>query len=118
MARILVVDDDLSNAEAIQLILEDQNHEVISVHNSDLVRAAVLCFIPDLIVMDILLNNADGRILCDIIKKDQKTMGIPILLITAMMESQSLAVDCLADMLMYKPFDYSNLLKHVDNLVA
>lgn len=117
MAKILVVDDDLSNADVIQLILEEQNHVVISVQNSDLVRDAVLSFTPDLIVMDILLDKCDGRQLCDAIKTNPKTMQIPILLITAMLESQALKMKCMADKVMFKPFEYTFLVRQVTALI-
>ena len=61
MSKILILDDDTSNAEVIQLVLEDQDFEVRSIHKSALLDAAIKNFGPDLVVMDILLDNDDGR---------------------------------------------------------
>ncbi len=117
MSKILVLDDDTSNAEVIQLVLEDQDFEVRSIHKSALLDAAIKNFGPDLVVMDILLDNDDGRSLCDSLKRDVETMNIPILLITAMLESQAKAIASQADALMFKPFDYSKLTTTVRELI-
>lgn len=117
MFKILVVDDDLSNAEAIQMVLEHQNYTVESIHRSDLLKPAIKSFQPDLIVMDILLDTNDGRDLCNSIKCNAETKHIPIMLITAMLESQVNSIQCEADAIMFKPFDYSRLNSKVRGLI-
>jgi DNA-binding response OmpR family regulator len=117
MPRILVVDNDQSNAEVIQMVLEDQDFEVESICQSDLLNAAVKRFRPDLIVMDILLDHGDGRTLCNLLKSDVQTMDIPILLITAMLESKAREIRNKADALMFKPFDYRILSNKVRELM-
>lgn len=117
MSKILVVEDDLSNAEVIQMILEDQNFEVESICQADKLNATIKSFQPDLIVMDILLYNHDGRILCNSLKSNIQTMDIPILLITAMLESKANEMINLADALMFKPFDYRVLSRKVRELI-
>jgi DNA-binding response OmpR family regulator len=118
MTKVLVLDDDLSNAEAIQMVLEDQSFQVECIHHSDELNTAVNSFVPDLIVMDILLDQGDGRELCNSLKNDPKTKDIPILLITAMLETQALAKKNLADVLMFKPFDYDVLCGNVHQLIS
>jgi len=61
MARILVVDDDLSNVEVIQLVLQSQRHKVRSINHSAQIDFTVASFKPELIVTDILLDDGDGR---------------------------------------------------------
>ncbi|GAA3956488.1 hypothetical protein GCM10022246_08020 [Pedobacter ginsengiterrae] len=117
MARILVVENDLGNAEVIELILLEESYEVITIQQSNLLEAIIEGFSPELIIMDILLDNADGRILSNILKMQHKTCHIPILLITAMMESQALLVNCEADDLMLKPFDYMVLMRKIKTML-
>lgn len=117
MARILVVDDDFSNADAIQMLLEEENFEVKSIHHSDLLEETVKDYQPDLIVMDILLDKGDGRELCSLLKRNSKTLSIPILLITAMLDWQARAKTSHADALMFKPFDYLTLTRKVHELL-
>ena len=117
MAKILVLDDDQSNADAIQVVLEDQAFDVASIYRSDELGMAIKIYQPDLIVMDILLDNSDGRLLCNAIKADKQTSHIPVLLITAMLESQAVKIPNLADAIIFKPFDYSKLYQKVYRLI-
>jgi len=117
MAKILVLDDDRSNADAIQAVLEDQAFDVASICHSDELGMAIKAFQPDLIVMDILLDNGDGRMICNEIKGDKHTSHIPVLLITAMLESQAIKVPNLADAIIFKPFDYVKLYQKVNRLI-
>lgn len=117
MAKILVVENDADNAEVITLILLAENHEVISLQQTNLLSEVLSSFLPELIIMDILLDNSDGRILCNNIKINSKTRHIPILLITAMLASQAAAVPNLADYLMFKPFDYLAFTKKVYSMI-
>ncbi|MDQ0639965.1 CheY-like chemotaxis protein [Pedobacter sp. W3I1] len=118
MNKILVLDDDPSNADAIRMVLEDQLFQVECIHHSEALHATVNSFAPDLIVMDILLDQGDGRELCNSLKNDPETKDIPILLITAMLEAQALTKKNLADVLMYKPFDYDVLCNKVCQLIS
>ena len=115
--KILVLDDDLSNAEVIQAVLEDQCFKVLSIINSDELENSINKFEPDLIVMDILLGNNDGRILCNAIKHDDKTSNIPVLLITAMLKAEAEKLPSLADGIIFKPFDYYKLHRKIRHLI-
>ncbi|QPH38592.1 response regulator [Pedobacter endophyticus] len=117
MARILVLENDVGNAEVIELILREERHEVLNIQCTNLLAGAIDKFLPQLIIMDILLDNADGRVLCNNLKSDSKTSQIPILLITAMMESHALLITSRADCLMLKPFDYSLLTRKVNEMI-
>ncbi|MCZ4223258.1 response regulator [Pedobacter rhodius] len=117
MTRILVVDNDFSNADAIQMVLENLEYVVKSINQPELLKDTIEKFMPDLIIMDILLGNSDGRVLCDLIKADSKTAHIPVMLITAMMRSQANAITCQADSLMLKPFDFLKFAEEVHTLI-
>lgn len=115
--RILVVEDDLSNADVIQQMLESEDFEVESINMSGLIGQSIDRFSPDLIIMDILLHTGDGRLLCNSIKENRGTNHIPVLLITAMLESEIPRIPCLPDAIMLKPFDYRKLTRTVKTLL-
>ena len=116
-SKILVLDDDRSNANAIQAVLEEQCFEVTSICSARELMSAIQSFKPDLIIMDILLDMADGRTLCNQIKVAFKTAHIPVVLITAMLESPALKVSNLADAIIFKPFNCSNLDRKITRLI-
>lgn len=117
MSKILVLDDDFSNADAIKTVLEDQDFHVTSINQADALKKTINSFKPDLIVMDILLDNRDGRELCNELKIDHQTQHIPVLLITAMLESQASKIPNLADDIIFKPFSYNALQDKVTRLI-
>lgn len=116
-AKILVVDNDISNADVIQLILENENFQVRSINKSQLAQKTVKSFNPDLILMDIMLDGEDGRLLCNDFKIQPSTAHIPVMLITAMLETEAKDMACQADMIMYKPFEYARLVQNVRRLL-
>lgn len=116
-AKILVVDNDISNADVIQLILENENFQVKTVIKSQGVQKMVDSFNPDLILMDIMLDGDDGRLLCNDFKIQSSTAHIPVMLITAMLETEAKDMACQADMIMFKPFEYARLVRNVRMLL-
>jgi CheY-like chemotaxis protein len=117
MPRILVIEDDPSNADVIQQILESEDFEVESIDGPEIIDESIDSFSPDLILMDILLPTGDGRLICNSIKENPDTKQIPVMLITAMLESEIPRIPCLPDAIMLKPFDYQKLTRTVKKLI-
>jgi len=117
MPRILVVEDDPSNADVIQQILESEDFQVESIDGTEIIDESIDSFSPDLILMDILLPTGDGRLICNSIKENPDTKEIPVMLITAMLESEIPRIPCIPDAIMLKPFDYQKLTRTVKKLI-
>ena len=62
MARILVIDDDPDVVEACRLYLEKENHTVMSAYNRAEGMAAVAAHKPDLLVLDVIMEQPDDGI--------------------------------------------------------
>ncbi|WP_145861166.1 response regulator transcription factor [Pedobacter suwonensis] len=117
MPKILVVDDDPGNAEVMQMVLESEGFQVKRICQSIQLEPSMTSFCPDLVLMDILLDANDGRDICNDLKADRSTSHIPVMLITAMLESQVSNIACDADDIMFKPFDYAALVNKVKNVL-
>ena len=82
MARILIVDDDPDIIEDSRHLLEAEGHEILSARNRREGLDAALKQKPDLIILDIMLEEADdGVILAQELRR--KGCAMPILLLTA-----------------------------------
>ncbi len=68
MKKILVVDNEPGILLAIHIILNEMNFSVKTLQSSTYINAEINLFNPDLILLDILLGDADGRVICRNIK--------------------------------------------------
>ncbi|MBB6109929.1 response regulator [Mucilaginibacter lappiensis] len=115
MRRILAVDDDSDILEVLQYILEDSGYEVITLADGHHLFDKIKESQPDLILLDIMLGNLDGRDLCKSVKTGMETHGIPVILISASHEvSRTLNQTGAPDDFIAKPFDIDVLLRSIN----
>ena len=75
--------------------------------------------IPDLIISDIMMDEMDGLEVCRLLKSDQRTDHIPIILLTAKtdQETKLTSIQHGADAYLLKPFESEELKALVNNLI-
>ncbi len=75
---------------------------------------------PDLIILDLMLPKMDGYKVCRLLKFDERTRNIPILIFTAraQVEDVTLATECGADGYLTKPFEAKVLLGKIQELLG
>ncbi|MGA2466750.1 MAG: sigma-54 dependent transcriptional regulator [Thermodesulfobacteriota bacterium] len=122
--RILVVDDEKDTVEMIRTLLELEGYEVFPAFSGveamkflEVERQRALeAEIPvDLILLDVMLGDEDGRDICRKIKEDEKMKFIPVIILTVRSSLQD-KIDGLnlgADDYLTKPFINEELLAKV-----
>ncbi|WP_259071392.1 response regulator [Mucilaginibacter sp. X4EP1] len=109
--RILAVDDDKDILEVLQYILEDSGYEVDTLSDGHYLFEKIRSQTPDLILLDIMLGNMDGRELCRNVKALQETNNIPVILVSASHNVPNNASNIGApNAFIAKPFDIDDLL--------
>lgn len=108
--KILVADDDQSIVDSITMILEEEGYNVHSATKNVDAVSAVKNTKPDLVLLDIWIDKQDGREICQMLKKDAMTSGIPIVIISASDGAARMAIEAGADDFISKPFEIDELL--------
>lgn len=84
MAKILVVDDDPDFVNATKIILEKNNHEVISATSGDAGYQRVRDDKPDLVILDVIMDTIlDGLSVSQRMYEDAVSSDIPIIMVTS-----------------------------------
>ncbi len=109
--RILVVDDEESILEVVQIVLEGEGYVVQTSMNSSFLHT--LMPLPDLILLDVLLSGEDGREICKRIKVDMRLQHIPVIMLSAHSDAGKVADTSGADAFLEKPFDVDALIEIV-----
>ena len=82
--KVLIIDDDRTAAELIQVMLEAEGYEVIKTMNGkDGVRLAA-SESPDLIILDLIMPDISGFNVAYQLKQHQHTRNTPIIILTSM----------------------------------
>ena len=117
--RILIVEDEHELLDFMKIRLEANNYEVIGACDGKEGYEKACNEKPDLILLDLMLPKIDGYWVCNLLKKDKRHEGIPIIIITARSEgeNQKLAKECGADAYMQKPCDIEKLLAKIASLL-
>ena len=111
--KILVIEDEKSIAQAIQIILESQNYDVDLIHDGASGLDYILTGLYDLVLLDIMLPKVDGITILQ--KVRHQGLKVPIILLTArsQLDDRVQGLDLGADDYMTKPFEADELLARI-----
>ncbi|WP_411274903.1 response regulator [Daejeonella sp.] len=113
--KILIVDDDRDILEVMGIIMESEGYEVDLMSSGQQIFEHISTFHPDLIILDVMLGNMDGREICKKIKNTEDTLHIPIIMISASHNmADSVEKECKSDDFVSKPFDIVNFINKVE----
>jgi len=114
MKTILIIDDDPDIITLLQVLLKNNSYGVITAHSEDEAYYQLEAFKPHLIIMDVLLSGADGRIICQKLKAANAFKHIPIIMFSAHPGAQKNMLDFGADDFIPKPFQGNLLLERIE----
>lgn len=113
--KILIVDDLEDNRELISYILAGKGYEVEGAGDGQEALEKAFTSKPDLILLDVLMPKLTGYEVCEILKRDPRTIDIPVIFLSAMDEPRDKirgleigGVDYIA-----KPFNSQEVLARV-----
>jgi two-component system phosphate regulon response regulator PhoB/two-component system alkaline phosphatase synthesis response regulator PhoP len=119
MAKIMVVEDDEQASTFIAEVLALDGHEAIVVNDSSKALDIAVSAIPEAFLLDLMMPPPDGFKLCRMLRADPKFKHTPIMIVTALDDTDSkiVAIGAGANDYLVKPFPVENLLTKVKDLL-
>jgi excisionase family DNA binding protein len=118
--RILVVDDDPAVVELItEVLASDTRFETRSVNNGFGAGMLIREYHPDLVVLDVMLPDINGKAVCELVRSDPTTQEIKIICISGMIEDDKIEElrKAGADDFLHKPLDIDELVRRICGLL-
>jgi len=89
MATILIIEDDPSLRDTLRIHLSSAGYTVrVAADATEAIRA-ILSGVPDLILSDVSLPYMDGFELLEVLRRDESTRSVPVILLTGLVDDDS-----------------------------
>jgi len=118
-ARVLVVDDEADLVRVLEFGLKSRGYEVVTASDGQEGLKKAREVKPDIILLDLMLPKLDGYKVCRLLKFDERYKNIPIIILSARTQEgdQALALEMGANRFITKPYEFSEILGHIETLV-
>ncbi len=116
---ILIVDDDLITRDTLRGLLSGVDSQLIFATNGAEGLAQAAAFMPDVILLDVMMPGMDGFEVCRRLRADSRLAEVPILMLTAL-DNRAARLEGLrvgADDFIAKPFDPTELQTRVRSIM-
>jgi DNA-binding response OmpR family regulator len=115
-SKILIVDDEPFNVDYLEQALADLGYETLSAANGQEALAKVAADAPDLILLDVMMPVMDGFTVCRLLKAQDETRLIPIVIMTALdaRADRLTGIQAGADDFLTKPVDEAELIARIE----
>jgi ligand-binding sensor domain-containing protein/signal transduction histidine kinase/DNA-binding response OmpR family regulator len=115
---ILLVEDNREISNYVCSVIEPFSKVVLAANGQKGLDMAFK-YIPDLVITDVMMPVMDGMRMCALLKHDERTSHIPVIMLTAKSDDLShiQGVDMGADSYISKPFNPGVLKSHIHNLI-
>ncbi len=119
MPRVLIVDDSQPNAELLEAHLDGTGYDTRIASNGEEALAAAAEWLPDAILLDVMMPRLSGFEVCERLRADAATRAVGVLMVTALDQPADVdrAVAAGTDDFITKPINKTELLLRVRALL-
>lgn len=118
--RILIVEDEESLLKLETILLTIKGFEVVGVFTGQSALDKLASEEFDLVLLDIMLPDIDGFEVCQLIRKDPRTMNLPIVMLTGKktQADHDRGVSCGANTYLTKPFKSAMIIDEINRILV
>jgi DNA-binding response OmpR family regulator len=116
--RILILDDNQDILDIVHETLSYEQFDVKSTSNGNEVMPMMGEFSPDLVILDYRVAGINGGELCKQIKCHPDYKNIPVIIFSAYINHDDELLGYGCDAIINKPFDLTELVQKVNNLIS
>ena len=109
-----MLEDNANIADIIEFLLVEELYEVKVCKNANTFWKEMQQHTPDMIVLDVILPDANGLDICTKLKRDVRTHRIPVMMMSGNNHLNKVKSKCDADTYINKPFDLNDFMQRVD----
>lgn len=117
--KILVIDDNKEIVNAVKQLLEVRGFIIQSAYGGKEGLELIKKEKPDIIILDIMMPDIDGRDVLIALKKSEETKNIPVIMLTAKIEQfeRQYGMELGAYEYVPKPYESDVLLRHIKTII-
>ena len=110
---VLVVEDDEALNSIVCRFVKSAGYNARAALDGESAFRAIEERLPSMVLLDLMLPDITGFQICQRLKNDKRTCGIPVVIVTALTddESRQQGMDCGAAEYLTKPFDPEHLIE-------
>ena len=120
MRKLLIAEDESGIRRLVRMTLESEDYEIIEASDGEQALTMAREKRPELVLLDVMMPRRTGLEVCRLLKADDDTAGMTIVMLTARAQDSDLrearAAGC--DDYFMKPFSPVALLRKVDEIFA
>jgi len=119
LKKILLADDSITIQKVVELTFSEADFQVVCVSNGAQALKKIPEIRPDIVLLDVIMPEKNGYEVCEQLKRNPSTSGIPVLLLTGTFEpfDKKRAEAAGANGHLTKPFESQVLVSKVEELI-
>lgn len=118
--RVLIADDEPHILRTLEDLLTAEGYMVDKASDGKKALEQADATMPDIILLDVMMPKMDGLEVLKRLKRNKKTMDIPVIMLTVKSTSQDVeqGIKLYAEKYITKPFSSELLLKEIERSIA